>query len=114
MKKDDSVFLNHIVDGAKLIGEYLAGASRDGFVANRMVQDAVIRELEVIGEATKNISEDLRSKYPDIPWNKMSGMRDKLIHGYFGVDLDAVWDTATKDIPELAKRIESILRSISR
>ncbi len=114
MKKDDSVFLNHIVDGAKLIGEYLAGASRDGFVANRMVQDAVIRELEVIGEATKNISEDLRSKYPDIPWNKMSGMRDKLIHGYFGVDLDAVWDTATKDIPELAIRIESILRSISR
>lgn len=114
MKKDDSVFLNHIVDAAKLIGEYLAGASRDGFVANRMVQDAVIRELEVIGEATKNISEDLRSKYPDIPWNKMSGMRDKLIHGYFGVDLDAVWDTATKDIPELAKRIESILRSISR
>ncbi|MEK6756412.1 MAG: DUF86 domain-containing protein [Bacteroidota bacterium] len=114
MKKDDSVFLNHIVDGAKLIGEYLAGASRDGFVANRMLQDAVIRELEVIGEATKNISEDLRSKYPDIPWNKMSGMRDKLIHGYFGVDLDAVWDTATKDIPELAIRIESILRSISR
>jgi uncharacterized protein with HEPN domain len=114
MKKDDSVFLNHIVDGAKLIGEYLSGASRDGFVANRMVQDAVIRELEVIGEATKNISEDLRSKYPDIPWNKMSGMRDKLIHGYFGVDLDAVWDTATKDIPELAIRIESVLRSISR
>lgn len=114
MKKDDSVFLNHIVDGAKLIGEYLAGASRDGFVANRMLQDAVIRELEVIGEATKNISEDLRSKYPDIPWNKMSGMRDKLIHAYFGVDLDAVWDTATKDIPELAIRIESILRSISR
>ena len=71
-------------------------------------QDSVIRNLEIIGEATKKISKKLKSQYPDIPWKEMSGMRDKLIHDYFGVDVDVVWKTVNDDIPFLKSLIETI------
>lgn len=74
-----------------------------------LLQDGVIRQLEIIGEAVKRISSDLRSRYPDIPWQDMAGMRDKLIHDYLGVDLMTVWLTATEDLPTLAARINDIL-----
>ena len=109
MKKDDTVFLRHILDAIELIEEYLRDKSYEEFKNNRMLQDAVIREIEIIGEATKNLSMDFRSKYPDIPWRQIAGMRNKLIHEYFGVDLDAVWDTATKDIPSLKEKLREIM-----
>lgn len=111
MKRDDTVYLRHILDAINLIEEYLRGVSYDDFMINRMFQDAVIREIEIMGEATKNLSTELRDKYPNIPWKKMAGMKDKLIHGYFGVDLDAVWDTATKDIHELKDKIQKVIES---
>jgi len=73
-----------------------------------MLQDAVIREIEIIGEATKNLSLEFRERYPDIPWRSITGMRDKVIHEYFGVDIDAVWDTATRDIPLLKEKLLKI------
>lgn len=105
MKKDYKVYFNHILEAMELIEEYIKGKNYDDFKNNRMMQDAVIREIEIIGEATKNLPLGFRNKYPEIPWRKMAGMRDKLIHGYFGVDLGAVWDTATKDIPLLKKEL---------
>jgi len=111
MKRDDTVYLKHILDAVNLIDEYLKDTDYDDFMSHRMLQDAVVREIEIIGEATKNVSSSTRRKYPDIPWKKMAGMRDKLIHGYFGVDWDAVWDTATKDISELGQKIEEIIEA---
>jgi len=70
-----------------------------------LIQSAVIRELEIIGEAAKNVSVETKSKHPDIPWKQMSGLRDKLIHDYFGVDLDAVWETVKRDLPVLKEKL---------
>ncbi len=108
MNKDNTVFLKHILDAIDLIESYLRGKSYEEFEKNRMLQDAVIREIEIIGEATKNLSAGFRNKYPEIPWRQIAGMRDKLIHGYFGVDLGAGWDTATKDIPSLGEKLREI------
>ena len=110
MKKDDKVYLRHILDAIKLIEEYIKNKDYEDFKNIRMLQDAVIREIEIIGEATKNLSTDFINKYQEIPWRKMAGMRDRLIHGYFGVDLAAVWDTTTKDIPSLKERLQKILK----
>ena len=82
----------------------------DEFKNNRMLQDAVIREIEIIGEATKNLSMGFRNKHSNIPWRQIAGMRDKLIHGYFGVDVDAVWDTVMKDIPSLKEKLQKIIK----
>ena len=110
MNKDDTVFLKHILDAIDLIDDYLKDKSYEEFEENRMLQDAVIREIEIIGEATKNLSVEFRNKYSEIPWRQIAGMRDKLIHGYFGVDWGAVWDTVTKDIPSLRKKLREILK----
>ena len=114
MSKDDTVFLRHMLDAIDLIESYLKDKSYEELEKNRMLQDAVIREIEIIGEASKNLSTEFRNKYPDIPWRQIAGMRDKLIHGYFGVDLGAVWDTATKDIPSLKEKLREILKMEER
>ena len=76
---------------------------------NHLIQDGVIRQIEIIGEATKKLSDESREKYPHIPWKDIAGMRNKLIHGYFGVDLGAVWDTVEDGIPLLKSEIERII-----
>lgn len=84
------------------------GIDREGFLENSLIQDGVVRQLEIIGEAAKKLSQEFRNKYPQNPWKDMAGMRDKLIHGYFGVDLDAVWDTVKNDIPNLKEEMRKI------
>jgi uncharacterized protein with HEPN domain len=79
MKKDDLVYLRHILDATRRIEGYMRGIERPGFMQNDLVQDGVIRQLEIIGEATKHVSSDLKSRYPEIPWKDVAGMRDKLI-----------------------------------
>jgi len=108
MKRDETIYLKHILDAIALIEDYIEGKTYDEFVNDRMLQDAVIREIEIIGEATKNLSLEFRERYSDIPWRNIAGMRDKVIHGYFGVDIDAVWDTATRDIPLLKEKLLKI------
>ena len=87
MKKDPLIFLEHILESIKDIEEYVRGTTREEFMNSKKTQDAVIRRIEIIGEAAKNVPEDIKKHHPDIPWKRMSGMRDILIHGYFGVDL---------------------------
>ena len=92
------------------IMEFIKDKNFENFNQSRLIQSAVIRELEIIGEATKNISEEIRNKFKNIPWKKIAGMKDKLTHGYFTVDLKEVWNTAEKDIPILKKDIQEIIK----
>ena len=104
----DRVYLQHILDAAQKIELYTA-VGRDEFFASTHWQDGVIRQLEIIGEAAKRLSEDLRERYTDIPWRRICGLRDVLIHNYMGVDLEAVWQIAQTRIPDLKTEIERIL-----
>ena len=99
--KDDSIYIDHILNSINRILDYISGKDREAFEADQLTQDAVVRQLEVIGEATKRVSKELRSKNPDIPWSDMAGMRDVLIHDYIDVDLGVVWKTESEDIPNL-------------
>ncbi len=106
--KDDLVFLQHISDAIKNIERYTDGGE-EVFYSTTMIQDAVIRNLEIIGEAVKNISPAIRIEYPDVPWKKIAGLRDVLIHHYLGVDLETVWLVVEKRLPSLLERIEFML-----
>lgn len=106
--KDDRVYLQHILDAIQDIEEY-AGVGRDAFMGNRMRQDALLRKLEVIGEAVKNLSERVKQRRSEIPWRQIAGMRDRLTHDYFGVDLALVWATVEQDVPKLKAAVEQVL-----
>jgi uncharacterized protein with HEPN domain len=113
MKKDDSLYLKHILDSIKQIEEYIAGFDYNKFLQAKLTQDGVIRQLEIIGEATKNISDSLKKDNPAVPWKDIAGMRDKLIHNYFGVDIQAVWETAQDDLPLLQQGLLKILEKLN-
>ena len=108
MEKDDLVYIEHILDCIRKIKEFTNGLSLKDFSVNELVQDAVIRNIEIIGEASKKISSDTKQIYYEIPWKEIAGMRDKLIHDYLGVDVEVVWRTITEDIPTLEKQIKEI------
>ena len=108
--KDDLIYLGHIQDSIKAIKSFTKGMDRASFKKNRLVQDAVIRNLEIIGEASKKLSNNFRKKFKDVPWKAMAGMRDVLIHGYFGVDLDNVWNVVAVRLSALQRQINKIIR----
>jgi uncharacterized protein with HEPN domain len=108
MIKDDLAYVEHILDCIRKIKEFSDGLSIKEFKANEMVQDAIIRNIEIIGEASKRISKDTKQTYLNIPWKEIAGMRDKLIHDYLGVDVTVVWKTVHQDIPTLEKLISEI------
>ena len=109
MKKDDTIYLKHILNEIIKIENSIKNQSKKDFLSDLDVQDAVIRRIEIIGEATKNISMELRENYPNIPWKKISGTRDVLIHSYFSVDLDLVWNIINNEITVFKKQILNIL-----
>jgi uncharacterized protein with HEPN domain len=106
--KDDKVYLISIIESIDSITEYTRNG-RTEFVRTKMIQDAVMRNLEIIGEATKKISQDLRDKHDDIPWRKMAGLRDVLIHDYLGVDLKMVWNIVQNELPNLKNKIKTLI-----
>ena len=109
--KEDRVYLLHILDAARKVFTYTT-EGRAVFLADTKTQDAVIRNIEIIGEATKNLGEGLKAEHPDIPWKKIGGMRDTLIHRYFGVKLELVWQVVEIDLPVFRRQVEDILQSL--
>ena len=101
-------YLDDILESVEKIKRFTKGMSYDEFVDDPKTVDAVLRNFEVIGEAAKNVPDDIRTEYTDVPWSEMAGMRDKLIHGYATVELQIVWETIRKEIPTLGTQIESV------
>lgn len=107
----DKDFLSDIKEAVRRTTSYTEKLTYEDFLEDIKTQDAVIRNIEIIGEATKNISEELRNKYPKIPWKGLAGMRDKLTHHYFGVNLDIVWSVVKEELPEIILQIEEIIEN---
>ncbi len=106
----DEVYLKHILEAISWIEKYIHNIDKDKFMSDHLIQDGIIRQLEIIGEATRHISAGLQSRTKQIPWKDISGMRNRLIHNYFGVDLNAVWKTAITDIQVLKNEIDLLLK----
>ncbi len=109
MFKDDSVRIRHILDAAREAISFADDRSRTDLDTDRKLNLSLVRLLEIIGEAARGISEEFRQSHSDLPWNKMVGMRDRLIHGYFDVNLDVVWETVTQDLPSLITQLEKMV-----
>jgi uncharacterized protein with HEPN domain len=105
MQRDYRTYLRDILEPIRKIERYIANQSYADFAKDELVQDAVVRNLEVIGEAAKRIPDETKSKVPEVEWKKMAGLRDVLIHAYFAVDLEIVWDIVKHKIPDLKKTI---------
>ncbi|MBI2645062.1 DUF86 domain-containing protein [Candidatus Uhrbacteria bacterium] len=114
MKKDPKIFLLHMLESILDIERWTKNISQEEFFDDTKTQDAVMRKFEILGEAVKNISKDFRNAHPHVEWQEMAGMRDMLIHEYFGVDLGIVWNTAQRDIPRLRKKLEVIIKELQK
>jgi len=112
MKKDPKIFLEHIKESIEEIERHIEDVSEKKFMDDVKTQDAVIRRIEIIGEATKNLPADFKKKNPKVEWREMASMRNKLIHEYFGIDLDLVWFVLNKDLPKLKKKITGLLKKL--
>ena len=111
-KRGDKEFLLDIIEAIKRIELYTKELSYQDFLQKIETQDAVIRNFEIIGEAVKNISKNLKARYNNLQWKEIAGMRDKVIHFYFGVNWDIVWKAAKDNLPQLKEKIERILKEI--
>ncbi|MHA1973342.1 MAG: HepT-like ribonuclease domain-containing protein [Candidatus Hodarchaeales archaeon] len=112
MRRDTGDYIEDIINAIDKALKFIEGMSYDVFVKDDRTIFAVIRAIEIIGEAVKNISDDIKEEYPEIPWKAMAGMRDKVIHGYFGVDTKVVWNTVQKRLIELRPIFEEISKRL--
>ena len=110
----DVIYLGHIADAINAIERYLEGISYEKFFDDQKTLDAVVRELEIVGEAANHLSQEFRNAHPDIPFMEMIGMRNKIIHEYIGVNTKIVWDTCKANLPSLKGMITSILKNVER
>jgi len=109
MKKDDTVYLHHILDAIQRIQTYTRDVSKEKYLQDGLLQDGVVRQLEIIGEASTNLSEEFQERHSEVPWGQIIGLRNQIVHAYFDINLDITWDIVHGDIPELKRQIEHIL-----
>ena len=112
--KDNSIYLEHILESISNVENFSEKLTKESFSKDRLRQSAIIRELEIIGEAVKNLSQDFRKNYSSIKWISIAGFRDKLVHHYFGVNLERVWNVIQKDIPILKNQIKKVKGDLER
>jgi len=110
--KRTKIFLLHILESIERIEDFTKGFSKDDFLQSEKTQDAVLRRLEIIGEAVKNISANFKKKHTEVEWKKIAGARDIIIHEYFGVDLDLTFRIIKENIPELKQKIKELLKNL--
>ena len=109
MQRDDIIYIRHILDAARKAMHFALNRNREDLNKNEMLAISLVHLLEIVGEAANVVSDDFRKQYPHIPWRKMIGLRNRLIHGYFDINLDIVWDTVLKDLPPLVADLEKII-----
>ena len=114
MKRESGDYIEDVIDAMNKSIEFVKDMEYEDFIHDDKTTFAVIRAIEVVGEAVKNIPEDVKKGYSEIPWREMAGMRDKLIHGYFGVDLRRVWKTVKEEIPPLKPLFEKMLENLEK
>lgn len=112
--KEDLVFIEHILDSINAIESFSKNLKKEELSSNRLKQSAIVREIEVIGEAVKNVSENLKNKHKEVSWREIAGTRDKMIHHYFGVDLNIIWAIIEIDLPKLKGKILRIKRELTQ
>jgi len=112
MKKDPKILIEHILESIERIEQYIEGTTKDQFLDSIQLQDAVTRRIEIIGEAVKNIPKHVKDKYRDVAWKEIAGMRDILIHEYFGVDLELTWKIAKKDVRQLKSKLLKVKKNL--
>lgn len=112
MKREVGDFIEDVINAMDKALKFVEGMSYEEFVQDDKTIFAVLRAIEIIGEAVKNIPDDIKEEYPEIPWKGIAGMRNKVIHGYFGVDLKVVWDTVKKRMPEVIPLFERVLKDL--
>lgn len=112
MSRSPSEFIRHILDEIDYILSRISDVDYESFVRDETLKRAFVRSIEIIGEASKKLPEDIRTMQPDIEWRKVTGMRDRLIHDYFGVDYTIVWDVALNKLPELQTKLRALLKQI--
>ena len=110
MSRDYDIYLDDILEAIDRIQEYVEDITRDVFAADRMRFDAVIRNLEIIGEAVKGVPDSVRQNYPDVEWRKIAGLRDILIHKYFSINVEIVWDVVDSKLPILKTQLQQIIK----